>query len=250
VEGYGAASYGEAMADVYDEWYAGDDLSGPLDHLQGLAGDGRVLELAVGTGRLALPLKARGVAIEGIDASPAMLARLRGKPGGDQIPVTLGDMARDVPSGPYRVIFVAYNSFFGLLSTEEQQQCLHAVARQLEPGGTFVLEAFVPEVPAAGSRVEVRHMTADRLVLMVTVDHPDEQRSEGHFVELTEVGGIRLRPWAVRWSFPEELDAMAATAGLELVARCAGWNGQPFDADSRTHVSHYRGPRHDREMRT
>lgn len=241
MEGYGAATYGDAMADVYDEWYGADDLRGPLDHLQRLAGDGRVLELAVGTGRLALPLKARGVAIEGIDASAEMLARLRGKPGGDQIPVTLGDMARDLPDGPYRVIFVAFNSFFGLLSADTQQQCLDAVAPRLEPGGTFVLEAFVPQPPTAGSRVEVRHMTADRLVLMVSLDHPHDQRSEGHFVELTEVGGIRLRPWAVRWSFPEELDAMAATAGLELVARWAGWNGEQFDADSRTHVSHYRG---------
>jgi hypothetical protein len=179
-----------------------------------------------------------------------MLARLRDKPGGEQIPVTLGDMARDVPVGPFRVIFVACNSFFGLLSADAQHRCLHAVAQRLEPGGTFVLEAFVPEPPTEGSRVEVRRMTADRLVLMVSVDHPDDQRSEGHFVDLTELGGVRLRPWAVRWSFPEELDAMAAAAGLTLVGRWAGWNGEPFDADSRTHVSHYGGARHDRETRT
>jgi SAM-dependent methyltransferase len=251
VEGYGAATYGDGMAEVYDDWYARSlDVDAAVDRIQALAGDGRVLELAIGTGRLALPLAARGVVIEGIDASAAMIARLRDKPGGAEIPVTVGDMADDLPPGPFRVVFVAYNSFFGLLSSDAQQRCFRAVAERLEPEGSFVLEAFVPQPPAPGSRVEVRHLTADRLVLMVSVDQPDDQRSEGHFVELTDGAPVRLRPWAVRWAFPDELDAMAARAGLEAAERWSGWAGEPFDGDSATHVSRYRRARRAGEGRT
>ncbi len=241
MEGYSAASYGDGMADVYDDWYGrADDLDETVDLLHALADGGRVLELAIGTGRLALPLAERGVAIEGVDASAAMVTRMRAKPGGERIPVVVGDMASELPAGPYRLVFVAYNSFFGLLTADAQQACFQSVAERLEPQGSFVVEAFVPQPPTAGSRLEVRRLKVDRLVLRATLDHPDEQRSEGHFVELSEAGGVRLRPWAVRWAFPDELDAMAAEAGLVLGERWADWRRTPFDAESATHVSRYR----------
>jgi SAM-dependent methyltransferase len=244
VDGYGASTYGDGIADVYDDWYARtDDLDTAVEHLHVLAAGGRVLELAIGTGRLALPLAARGVAVEGVDASAAMVARMRAKPGGELIPVVIGDMAGDLPAGPFRLVFVAFNSFFGLLTADAQQRCFQAVAERLEPEGSFVIEAFVPQPPSPGSRVEVRRVDADRLVLMATLDHPDEQRSEGHLVELSEAGGVRLRPWAVRWAFPDELDAMATAAGLELEGRSADWRGAPFDEESPAHVSCYRPAR-------
>jgi SAM-dependent methyltransferase len=246
VEGYEADAYGEAMADVYDEWYAGvSDVAATvaaLTRLAAEAGGGRVLELGVGTGRLALPLAAAGLAVTGIDVSPAMVERLRSKTGGDQIEVVVGDMADDLPPGPFTLAFVAFNTFFGLTSADAQRRCFAAVAARLAPGGCFVLEAFVPddEIIGAGSRVEVRSLSADRVVLAVSRHDADEQRADGQFVELTEAGGVRLRPWSLRYAPPAELDSMAAAAGLVLSERWSSWDQTPFTSDSAHHVSLYR----------
>jgi SAM-dependent methyltransferase len=129
------AFYGDSWAGVYDEEHAGLDPAAAVEFLAGLAGRGRVLELAIGTGRVALPLVGRGIAVEGVDASAAMVERLRAKPGGASIPVTIGDMA-DVPaSGPFRLVYLVFNTLFGLLSQARQADCFRNVARALEPDG-------------------------------------------------------------------------------------------------------------------
>lgn len=241
MQGYEAASYGEGIADVYDEWYQGiTDVADTCAALEALALAGHpVLELGVGTGRLAVPLAERGVEVHGVDASPAMLARLAARDTHGRVRVVTGDMVDDLPDGPFGLVFVAYNTFFGLLTAERQQACLRAVAARMVPGGAFVIEAFVPEVQPVES-VTVRSISVDRVVLSVSRADHDAQTAEGHFVELSERGGVRLRPWAVRWATPEQLDTGAGAAGLRLDQRWESFDGTPFTADSPRHVSVYR----------
>jgi SAM-dependent methyltransferase len=247
VEGYEPSTYGDRFADVYDDWY--DDVTDAaactahLAHLASTAGGGPVLELGVGSGRLALPLAARGLEVHGIDASPAMLDRLRAKPGGERVHLTVGDMAElalDDPP-PFAVVFVAFNTFFNLGHEAQQQRCLERVAALLGDDGRFVLEGFVPpdDVGARAGGVSPRRITADEVVL--TVSHVDaaQQTITGQHVHLREAG-ITLRPWHLRYATPPQLDAMAAQAGLELEARTAGWAGEPFTQASGVHVSTYR----------
>jgi hypothetical protein len=255
MQGYDASSYGDAFADVYDDWYANlGDVESAVDMLVDLArrapGSGRALELAVGTGRLALPLAARGVEVHGIDASLAMLDRLASKqesgpargPGCGPVVAYHGDMASDLPEGPFSVVFVAYNSLFNL-GGDDQAACVQAVAQRLEAGGAFVVEAFVPDRERPpGATVGVRSMSVDHVVLSIDVHHPEEQRAQGHFVEITETGGVRLRPWSVRYSTVDEIDAFASAAGLSLVQRHEDWGLTPFDEHSPRHVSVYVKP--------
>jgi SAM-dependent methyltransferase len=242
MEDYGPASYGDAFADVYDDWYGGvSEVETAVARLAELADGGPVLELGVGTGRLALPLAATGVPVSGIDASARMVARLREKPGGEAIDIVVGDMAADLPAGPYAVIYVAYNTIFNLVSAERQERCFTLAASRLSPDGLFVVEAYVPdERRPVGGHVDVRAVTADQVVLNVTMHDAGEQRVVGQFVELTETGGVRLRPWAIRYAPPEELDAMATSGGLALAHRWADWSGARFTAESSYHVSVYR----------
>ena len=246
MQGYEPQAYGEAMAEVYDDWYAdisdADATVAAVVELVRAAGGGPVLELGVGTGRLALPLAAAGLEVTGIDVSAAMLDRLRAKPGGEAIALVQGDMAAGLPDGPFAVVLVAFNTFFSLTSADAQQRCLVHVAERLAPGGRFALEAFVPddELIDAGSRVELRSLSRDRVVLTVSRHDAGLQRAEGQFVELTEAGGVRLRPWSLRYAGPAELDRMAAAAGLELASRWSSWTGTAFDAGSTNHVSLYR----------
>lgn len=239
-----ASSYGEAFADVYDEWY-GDvsDVGATVDTVVALAGDGPVLELGIGTGRLALPLAARGLEVHGIDASPAMVERLRAKPGGSAIPVTIGDFADVEPEhpGPFSVVLATYNTLFNLTTPDAQRRCFANAARRLSPRGALVIEAFVPSPEPDGTDGQVTPsvIEATRVVLQVTRRHPATQTVEGSTISITEAG-IRLRPWHIRYAPPAELDAMAAGAGLALAARSAGWRVEPFTSDSSRHVSIYR----------
>lgn len=246
VEGYDASTYGDRFAEVYDDWY-GDvtDVAACTERLVRLvdeSGGGPVLELGVGSGRLALPLADRGVDVHGIDASAAMLEALAAKPGAERITTTLGDMAAlevaDV--GPFAVVFVAFNTLFNLGTVDEQRRCLQRVAALLAPAGCFVVEAFVPPDSggAASGVVTPRHITADDVVLTVSRHDPAEQTITGQHVHITEAG-IRLRPWHLRYAAPAELDALAAEVGLGLRWRCGGWRDEPFDAGSSVHVSAY-----------
>jgi SAM-dependent methyltransferase len=237
------AFFGERWAYVYDQSpRAGQlDPAPAVEFLTGLAGGGRALELAIGTGRIALPLVARGVAVEGIDASEAMVARLRAKPGGGDIPVVIGDMA-DVPvPGPFRLVYLVFNTLFALLTAERQADCFRNVARVLEPDGAFVLECFVPDVTRydRSQRIETLDVTEDSATIEAIRHDPAAQRIKAQRITLTEQG-IRLLPVALRYSWPSELDLMAAQAGLRLWERYAGWDRQPFGPDSGSHVSVYR----------
>lgn len=240
VRGYLSSSYGDAFADVYDDWYRDiSDVPATVAFLAGLATDtGTVLELGVGTGRLAVPLAAHVGRVIGIDTSTKMLERLAENDPGRTVVTMVGDMVDDLPEGSHDVVVTAYNTLFNLLSAERQQACFQHVAARLAPTGAFVVEAFVPTAHT-GSQVSVRSMAADRVVLSASVHHADGQRAEGQFIELTETGGVRLRPWAIRWSMPDELDAMAAAAGLGLAERWADFDRTTFDDTSERHVSVY-----------
>ncbi|MFK8024518.1 MAG: class I SAM-dependent methyltransferase [Ilumatobacter sp.] len=243
MHGYDSTSYGDGFADVYDEWYADvTDVPATIELVRSVAGaGGRVLELGVGTGRLALPMAEAGLVVTGVDTSAAMLERLADDPRSSDVTAIQGDMVDGLPEGPFDVCLVAYNTLFNLLDADAQRRCFSEVAHRLGPGGAFVVEAIVPDrTTPAGREVGVRSMTTDRVVLSVSDHRPDEQRTSGQFVELTEAGGVRLRPWAIRWAEPAELDAMAAAAGLQLERRLADMAGAPFDDHSVQHVSVYR----------
>lgn len=245
MHGYGDTSYGDGFADVYDDWYDGiSDVAATVATLAELAGSlpGAIVELGVGTGRIAIPLaeRVRPRSVIGIDSSESMLAVMADKHASAQVTTVVGDMVEDLPDGPLAVVFVAYNTFFNLRTAERQQQCFDAVSSRLAPGGCFVVEVFVPEQPPRqGSHVEVRSMAADHVVLSVSVHDGAGQTAAGQFVELSETGGVRLRPWSIRYAGADELDAMAVRAGLRLRHRWSDFTRRPFDADSTHHVSVY-----------
>jgi SAM-dependent methyltransferase len=241
--GYGPTSYGEAFADVYDDWYERiSDVDATVARVRELAGGGAVLELGVGTGRLALPLAESGVPVWGLDASAPMLARLRAKDPGGSVQVVRADMAappvRALPR--FAVVFCAYNTFFNLQTEAAQLACLRSSAAALAPGGRVAIEAFVPIEgdDAPEGPVSVRSIGEDHVVLSVARRDAAEQLVTGQFVELRE-SGVRLRPYRIRYLYPAQLDALAATAGLTLVERWASWAGEPFGDDSPNHVSVY-----------
>jgi SAM-dependent methyltransferase len=242
VRGYHDQSYGDGFADVYDEWYSDiTDVGVTTATLAELAAGGPVLELGVGTGRLAVPLAAAGLEVHGLDTSTAMLERMTSKPGGVAVHAHVGDMVDGLPVGPFALIFVAYNTFFSLLTAERQQACFLAIAQRLSPDGCFAIEAFVPEAgDARTSSVTVRSVAADRVVLSVNTSDPGRQLAEGQYVDITEAGGVRLRPWSIRWASPGQLDEMAAAAGLSLTDRWAGFDRSPYSDESERHVSIFR----------
>lgn len=239
--------YGASFADVYDDWYADiTDADATADHVRALvdgAGGGPVLELGIGSGRLALPLLARGLDVVGIDLSSPMLALLRDKPGAERIELHQADMARpdEVATGPFAVVLVGFNTFFNLDEEALQRRCLDGVARILAPRGSLLIEAFVPgdPPPSVARELSPSRVALDRLVLTATEHDPSTQTVTGQHLDLHVDGGVRLRPWRIRYATPEQLDEMAAAAGLRLAERAGGWSGEPFDADSAVHVSRY-----------
>jgi SAM-dependent methyltransferase len=234
-------SFGEDAAAVYDEYDHRDDTEATVAFLEQLARGGPALELAIGTGRVALPLAARGIRVDGIDLSPAMVAKLRAKPGGDQIAVTMGDFA-DVPvPATYRLIFVVFNTLFNLLTQDDQVRCFQNVAAHLTADGAFVVEAFVPTYLTRlrdDQYVDAEAIGVDEVRLDVGRHDPVAQRLEESHVVLSREG-VRLYPIVTRYAWPSELDLMARIAGLRLKERWGGWTREPFTATSRAHVSVY-----------
>lgn len=239
MDDYDASTYGERIAEVYDEQHSYMDASG-VELLFELARGGRALELGVGTGRLALPLSARGIEVHGIDASPAMVEKLRAKPGGENVKINMGDFA-DVPAeGAFSLVYVVFNTFFALLSQEDQVRCFQNVAERLTADGLFLIEAFVPDLSLYdhGQMLRAASIKADSLSLNVASLDPVTQALTGQQIVITE-RGLRLYPVKLRFAWPSELDLMARLAGLRLRERWGGWRREPFTARSEKHVSVY-----------
>ena len=236
---YAASTYGDRIAARYDELYRSKgDESVTVGTLARLAGAGRALELGIGTGRIALPLAARGTEVHGMDSSEAMAAQLRAKPGGGSIPVTIGDFADFSLGQSYDLVFVIANTFFMLLSQEDQVRCFGAAARHLTDRGVFIIEAFVPD-PARLVRDYVEGgMRAGGLRLDVSEPDVAEQRIRSSQV-LLNASGIELFPVQLRYAWPAELDLMARLAGLRLRDRWEDWAGNAFTSKSTKHVSVY-----------
>jgi SAM-dependent methyltransferase len=238
---YGPSTYGDRVAHVYDDWFAlREDVDEAATFLADLAGDGPALELAIGTGRIALPLAARGVPVHGIDASEPMVAKLREKPGGADIPVTMGDMADVGVEGTYPLIYLVFNTFFALLTQEDQLRCMRNVAVHLAPGGAFVMQVFVPDLSLfdRGSRVSVLRVGLDDLLVDMARLDVVEQRVSAQHLAIQE-GRVTQYPVELRYAWPSELDLMARLARLGLRERWASWTRQPFTSSSGQHVSVY-----------
>ena len=240
-------SFGEDVAEEYDDVQrfsktpSRSDRAAAVAFLEKLAGGAPALELAIGTGWIALPLAARGIRVDGVDISPAMVDQLRAKPGGDQISVTIGDFA-DVPvPGSYRLIFVVANTLFNLLTQDDQVRCFENVAAHLTDDGSFVIEAFHPGYLYRlrdHQYVDAEAIGVDEVRLDVARHDPVKQLLEESHVSLSSEG-LRLNPIVTRYAWPSELDLMARIAGLRLKERWGGWDREPFTSISSNCVSVY-----------
>jgi len=233
-------SFDEDVARMYRDLKRGDEVAA-VEFLAHLACEGPALELAIGTGRIALPLAARGIQVDGIDISPEMVDQLRSMPGGEKIKVVIGDFA-DVPvPGSYRLIFVVFNTFFNLLTQEEQVKCFKKVADHLSEDGVFVIETYVPTFfyrLQNDQYVQAEGIDVSEVRLDVLRHDAAKQLIEENHVSLASTG-IRFNPVVQRYAWPSELDLMACLAGLRLKNRWGGWNCEPFDSSSNMHVSVY-----------
>jgi SAM-dependent methyltransferase len=228
-------SFDEEVAATYDDHPRGDEAEA-VTFLEELARGGPALELAIGTGRIALPLAARGIRVDGIDLSTAMVDRLRARPGGDKLSVTIGDFADVHVEGQYRLIYVVYNTLFNLLTQDDQVRCFENVAAHLTDDGSFVVEAGVPNDfyrLRNNQYVDAESIGVDKVQLDVARHDPVTQRLEENHVSLSREG-IRLNPIVMRYSWPSELDLMARIAGLQLKERWDGWQRQPFTSTGKT----------------
>ncbi len=234
-------SYGDYIAADYDDLHTHMDPAHAVEALAGLADGGRALELGIGTGRIALPLIARGVEVHGIDASEAMVAKVRAKPGGEAIPVTMGDFADVGVEGGFDLIFVAFNTFFALLSQEAQLRCVRNVAARLSPGGVFVVEAFVPNMcrnDHDGQALRVHRIEGERVIFDAATLDRAQQRISTRLVAIDGEHASQY-PIEIRYVWPSELDLMAQLPGLRLRERWSDWQGGQFTAASQSHVSIY-----------
>jgi SAM-dependent methyltransferase len=238
-----AATYGDNIAEVYDELFA-DVSPAAIDTLLTLAGThGRVLELGIGTGRLAIPLVARGLEVHGVDASLAMTHKLRQKQYGDRIPVTIGDFADvgQIQGGPFDLVFCVFNTFFSLLTQEDQLKCFKGVSEILTPSGLFLLEAFVPDLSrfTKYQPALVGALGEDTLNLEASRHEITTQRVSSRLVRIS-AGRIHVYPIEIRYAWPSELDLMARLAGMDRTSRWSGWDQKFFGPGSVTHISAYR----------
>jgi SAM-dependent methyltransferase len=236
---YDAGLYGRHAAEFYDDLYGAiEDTDDAVQTLAELAAGGPLLEFGIGTGRLALPLAARGVTVHGIDASTEMVEQLRAKPGSDAIRVAIGDFASTTVDERFSVVLLSFNAIFLVTSQDEQVRTMQNAAAHLAEGGVVVVEAFVPDPERHRDSVRPRLARPDRVELQVFRHYPDEQRLETVLVRLTPSATLFF-PATHRYAAPSELDLMARLAGCTLVNRWGGWNREPFTASSAKHVSVY-----------
>ena len=238
--------FGERVAASYDDEegdrFAAAAVDQTADFLAGLAGGGRALELAIGTGRIALPLASRGVPVHGIDMSRAMVARLRAKPGGDALGVTIGDFSATRVDGTFSLVYLVFNTIDNLTTQEAQVACFRNAAAHLGPGGCFVIEVEVPglRLLPPGQTVVPFHVS-DTHWGFDRYDCATQAMSSNYFA-LTEGGGAEYSSMPFRYVWPSELDLMAQIAGLRLRERWEGWDREPFTHESRQHVSVWEKP--------
>ena len=241
MEGYKPVmSFDEEGARKDVDFRRGDEPEA-VEFLAGTAGGGPALELGIGTGRIALPLAELGIRVDGIDLSPEMLEQLRTRPGGDRLTVVVGDLA-DVPvSGTYRLFYVVFNTFFNLLTQDDQVRCFQNVAAHLTVDGVFVMETYTPAFLYRlrnDQYVDAESIQVDEVRLDLLRHDAARQMIEESHVSLSREG-IRLNPVVQRYAWPSELDLMARIAGLRLKERCAGWTREPYTSASEVHVSVY-----------
>jgi SAM-dependent methyltransferase len=235
-------AFSEDVASRYEEsaaWMFAPEVVEPtVDFLADLAGEGRALELAVGTGRIALPLAARGVRVDGIDRSRAMVARLRAKPGREDIEVAIGDMASTRVEGSFSLVYLVFNSIMNLRTQEGQVACFRNAAAHLAPGGCFVIEVMVPELQRLPPGDVYRaFLVSESRFGFDEYDVVTQALTSHHFW----IDG-RTELFRGRYAWPAEFDLMAMMAGLSLRERWDGWTRQPFTAESRQHVSVWEKP--------
>ena len=244
MESFQASTYGDRIADVYDELHASqsspENVTPVVDKLALLAGRGPALELGVGTGRIAIPLAERGVEVHGMDASEAMLFKLRQKPGGATIQATLGDFAELELGTQYSLIYAVFNTIFAPLSQESQVRCFTNVARHLADGGVFLIEAFVPDLGRfeEGQSLSAGIIGTDLVSIDISRLDPVAQTITASHLYITE-SGVHLYPVKFRYAWPSELDLMANLAGMRLRHRSSDWRDSPFTSSSSQHVSVY-----------
>jgi SAM-dependent methyltransferase len=239
---YSESTYGDRIAEIYDQLHPSASAEA-IAALRELAGAGPVLELGIGTGRLALPLAGQGIEVHGIDSSAAMVAKLTNKQGGDRIPVTIGNFAEIGVNGDFSLIFVAFNTFFGLISQEEQVKCFANVANRLRPGGLFLIEAFVPDLNRYRDDqvVKVNRLGVNEVILEASRHDRLTQRVMTQHIVINQ-SGVNIYPVQVRYAWPAELDLMARMAGMRLHERWGNWRRDPFVAASTNHISIYELP--------
>jgi SAM-dependent methyltransferase len=237
--------FGEGVAAAYDEScgdrFEPDALDETVGVLAHLARGGRALELGIGTGRVALPLTRRGVPVHGIDLSRAMVARLRAKPGGDAIGVTIGDFATTRVEGTFRLAYLVFNTIMNLTTQDAQVACFANVAAHLEPGGCFVVEVGIPDLRRLPpGETAVMWEAGPEGCAFDIYDVATQAMSSNYFTVQDGRGEYRSIPFRYVW--PAELDLMARIAGLGLRERWEGWNRAPFTSESRQHVSVWEKP--------
>jgi SAM-dependent methyltransferase len=235
-----ASSFGPDVASHYDDHPRGDEEAAVVFLAQVAAGR-PALEFAIGTGRIALPLAATGLPVDGIELSPHMIERLRAKPGGAQINVTIGDMSIATTGQRYGLVYLVFNTLFNLLTAEDQIRCFENAARHLTADGRFVVETAVPHAwiePGKTDYAHAEHVGKEMVGLDVARYDPVTQLLEENHVRLTPKG-ITMNPIVCRLITPGEMDLMARIAGMRLVSRFASWQRTVFDARSLAHVSIY-----------
>jgi len=237
--------FGERIALTYDadssDRFGPELIAQTVDFLAGLAGGGAALEFGIGTGRIALPLSARGTSVHGIDLSPEMLAQLRAKPGAAAVGVTLGDFVSTVVDGAFRLVYLVYNVIENLTDQDDQVACFVNAARHLEPGGCVVVEVEVPQLRRLPPGESVRAFALDQFHLGFDELEVATQRGVSHHF-WTADGRTGTFAVPFRYVWPAELDLMARLAGLRLRERWADWSRHPFTAESMAHVSVWEKP--------
>ena len=238
-----ATSFGYEVSKRYDDEETRGDEEETVAFLARLAGQRDALELAVGTGRIALPLTRAGVRVDGIELSQDMVDRMREKPDGDRVDVTMGDMSSVTTGRKYGLVYLVYNTIGNLLTQDEQVRCFQNAARHLVDDGVFVLECRVPVAPTwpGHQRVSVERIETDQVALEFGRYDPLTQILDKNHVRLTSEG-LEFDPIRLRLADPPEFDLMARIAGLQLRDRWGGWNGEPFTAASWRHISVYERP--------